>query len=85
LRIYSALSGELIPELEKKFAGMNYSELKIGLANLITNYFSEFRKNKKNILKNKKLISSYIAAGNKKATKISAAKIAKIKTKLGIA
>jgi len=84
LRIYSALSGELIPELENKFAGMNYSELKIGLSNLIANYFAPFRKNKKVILKNKRLISAALASGNKKAQKISSAKIVKIKSKLGL-
>jgi tryptophanyl-tRNA synthetase len=84
LRIYSSLSGELIPDLEKRFAGMNYSELKIGLSNLISDYFAKFRENKKAILKNKKLISSSVASGNKKSAKIATAKIAKIKTKLGL-
>ena len=84
LRIYSSLSEELIPELEEKFAGMNYSELKIGLSNLISNYFSEFRKNKNKILKNKKAIASSLSAGNKKALKIAAAKIKKVKSKLGL-
>ncbi len=84
LRIYSSLSGELIPDLEKKFAGMNYSELKIGLANLISNYFSEFRKNKKAILRNKKLSASALSAGNKKALKIASEKIKKVKAKLGL-
>ena len=84
LRIYSSLSEELIPELEEKFAGMNYSELKIGLSNLISNYFSEFRKNKNKILKNKKAIASSLSAGNKKAFKIAAAKIKKVKSKLGL-
>lgn len=84
LRIYSSLSGELIPELEKKFTGMNYSELKIGLSNLIANHFAEFRKNKKAILKNKRVISTALASGNKKAQKISALKISKVKTKLGL-
>ncbi len=84
LRIYSSLGGELIPDLEKKFAGMNYSELKIGLANLITNYFAPFRKNKKAILKNKKLIASALSVGNKKALKISSEKIKKVKIKLGL-
>lgn len=84
LRIYSSLSGELIPALEKKFAGMNYSELKIGLSNLVSNYFAEFRKNKKIILKNKKLVTSALSAGNKKALKISSDKIKKVKTRLGL-
>lgn len=84
LRIYSSLSGELIPELEKKFTGMNYSELKIGLANLLSSYFENFRKNKKTILKDKKGLTAILSVGNKKAQKLSAEKIAIIKKRLGL-
>lgn len=84
LRIYSAISGDTIPEIEKKFFGMNYSELKIGLSNLISNYFAEFRKNKKVILKNRKALLAALSSGNKKAFKISADKIKKVKVKIGL-
>ncbi len=84
LRIYASLSNKLIPDIEKEFAGMNYSEFKLGLANLVATYFEPFRLRKKVLLRKPVIIKSALVAGNKKAQNISEKKIALIKSKMGV-
>jgi len=85
MRLYGALSGDLMPDLEKKFQSMNYSELKLGLANTIANYFAPFRAKKAALKKQPKIIDKVLKAGNAKAQKISAKKIEDVKKKIGVA
>lgn len=84
LRIYAALGDDLIPDLEKKFQNMNYSEFKLGLANLISNHFEPFRLRKKALLKKPAIIKSALKAGETKAKKIAIKKIAEVKKKIGL-
>lgn len=81
LRIYAALTDKFIPDLEKEFAKMNYSEFKIALGNVIAEHFNNFRENKKRLNEDlKKLLD----AGSKKASKIASRKMEEIKTKVGL-
>lgn len=85
LRIYAALGDDLIPDLEKKFQNMNYSEFKLGLANLISDYFEPFRLRKKALLKKPALIKSALKSGNAKAGKIAEKKLLAVKKRIGLA
>jgi tryptophanyl-tRNA synthetase len=81
LRIYAALTDKFIPDLEKEFAKMNYSEFKIALGNAIAEHFNNFRENKKRLDEDlKKLLD----AGSKKAAKIASKKMEEIKAKVGL-
>lgn len=85
LRIMASLTEKLIPDLEKEFANMNYSEFKLALANVISNYFADFRK-KKMVLKAKSSkLKAILITGSKKANKIASKKLALVKKKIGIA
>lgn len=84
LKIYSALSGKKINELEKEFAGRNYFQFKSALADLIANYFSEFREKKSVLLSKQKNLKKVIDAGSFKAKKIASAKMKEVKKKIGI-
>ncbi|TRZ64277.1 MAG: tryptophan--tRNA ligase [Spirochaetia bacterium] len=84
LEIYSALSGEKVEKLGKKFAGKNYSTLKNDLAELTADYFADFRKKKTALLKNPAKLSTVLAAGSKKAEKIANKKILEVKKKVGL-
>ncbi len=84
LEIYSALSGEPIPKLEKKFAGKNYSTFKSDLANLITNYFADFRESKKSLKANSSKLKAVLRSGSKKASAVAEKKIAEVKKKIGV-
>ena len=84
LEIYSALSGEPIPKLEKKFAGKNYSQFKSELAELISNYFADFRASKKSLLAKPQTLITAIKDGSGKASVVAEKKIAEVKKKIGI-
>jgi tryptophanyl-tRNA synthetase len=81
LRIYAALTDKFIPDLEKEFAKMNYSEFKIALGNVIAEHFNNFRENKKRLDTDLKKI---LDAGSKKAAKIASKKMEEIKVKVGL-
>ncbi|MFA5098836.1 MAG: tryptophan--tRNA ligase [Candidatus Paceibacterota bacterium] len=84
LEIYSALSGDKIEKLENKFAGNNYSALKNDLAELITDYFADFRKKKLALLKNPAKLRLALESGSKKAEAIANKKILEVKKKVGL-
>jgi tryptophanyl-tRNA synthetase len=84
LRIYSALSEETIPKLEKEFSGETYSYFKSKLAELIVNHFADFRARKKKLIANRKALIATLTSGSKKASKIAEKKIAEVKKKIGI-
>ena len=84
LEIYSALSGEAISALEKKFAGKNYSAFKANLTNLVVDYFADFRKNKKSLLAKSQTLVAALKSGSEKAAAVASKKIAEVKEKVGI-
>lgn len=84
LRIMSALSGKAIPELEKAFAGENYSEFKHALADLIVDHLADYRKKKAALMKNLVPVYRALAAGQKKAVKLTVSKIAEVKNRIGV-
>ncbi|MDO8536775.1 MAG: tryptophan--tRNA ligase [bacterium] len=84
LSIYSELSGEPIPTLEKKFVGKNYSEFKSALAELVANYFADFRKQKKELLATPETLKKILRDGSEKARLIAEKKIQEVKEKIGI-
>lgn len=84
LEIYSAINGETISKLEKKFSGKNYSAFKNDLAEIIINHFADFRKKKSELMKNKSKLSSVLASGSQKAAKIANKKITEVKKKVGL-
>ncbi len=84
LEIYSSLSGEAIPQLEKKFKGKNYSVFKNDLAKVVADYFSEFRKKKAALVKNESKLTSVLKSGSQKASLKAEKKITEVKKKVGL-
>ena len=84
LEIYSSLSGETIPKLEKKFNDKNYSTFKNDLAEVAIKHFADFRKKKSELMKNKSKLSSILASGSQRAAKAANKKIAEVKKKVGL-
>jgi len=82
MRIYAALTDNFIPDLEKEFANMNYSEFKIALGNVIAEHFNNFRENKKRL--NTEELPALLNSGSKKASKIAEKKMGEIKAKVGL-
>jgi tryptophanyl-tRNA synthetase len=85
LSIYAAFSNQTVLKTEKKFSGKNYADLKRGLADLITDYFTDFRKKKTRLLKNPEQLKRMLRGGAKKASKKADQKMAEVKAKIGLA
>jgi len=84
LEIYSALSGETIAQLENEFHGKNYSTFKNKLAELVIDYFADFRNKKQALIKNQSKLSSVLKSGSQKDAKIANKKIIEVKKKIGL-
>ncbi len=85
LEIYAAFSDVDIPALEKQFKGKSYLNLKSGVAELIVDSLSDYRKRKKALLTKPNDLAAALATGSKKASLRADKKIAEVKRKVGIA
>lgn len=84
LRIASALSGKSVAELEKEFAGANYSTFKAAIAEIVVERFAAFREEKKKLMANPKKALGVFESGSKKANKIAAVKLKAVYEKIGL-
>lgn len=84
LEIYSALSGEEIKSLEKKFSDKNYSEFKSALAKLVASHFANFRERKQGLIANRESLIAILKAGSAKAAEVANKKIQEVKEKVGL-
>ncbi len=84
MRIYSAMAGIRIDEIEKKFRGKGYGDFKEELAEMIVSTLTPFQKKKKELMKNPATIKKILAAGDKKANAVTSKKMAEIKNKIGL-
>ncbi len=82
--LYSALSGESINAIEKKYSGKGYGQFKRDLAEVAVKALAPFQKKKKELLKNTAFVNKSVAAGNKKAGAVAAKKLLEIKKKIGL-
>jgi tryptophanyl-tRNA synthetase len=80
LEIYSALSGETIPELEKKYANKGYGQFKADLAKIVIETLAQFR----TLTAKRSTLNAILNSGAKKAKKLAATKMKEVKKKLGL-
>ncbi len=84
LEIYADLSGGKITDIERKFKDKNYGQFKADLAELIADYFADFRKKKKQLLSSNTELRSVLASGSQRANKVAEEKIKEVKQKIGL-
>jgi tryptophanyl-tRNA synthetase len=84
LEIYASLTGYDIPSLEKKYAGKNYSTFKSDLAEVIVDYFADFRKKKEALLKSPTKLTAVLKSGSALALKRANKKVLDVKKKAGL-
>ena len=84
LGIYSAISGKEVPACEKHFAGKTYAEFKKELTDLVSDYFADFRKKKKELLAGPVKLKKIINEGSEKARNVAEKKIREVKEKIGV-
>lgn len=84
IRIMADLTGKTYTEIATECKGKQYSEFKQAVADVVINYFAQFRKQKTALVKKTATLEKALAAGAKKAHKISLTKIATVKKQIGI-
>ena len=84
LEIYGALTHMEPAMIAKEFAGKNYSALKASLAELITEYFAEFRTNKKKLMAKPAGLAATLNTGSKKAAEVAEKKMKEVRKKVGL-
>lgn len=82
LTIYSLLSGQTIKNIEKEYDGKGYADFKKGLAEIVTNFLSDFQ-TKFNALDDEK-VKNILADGAEKARAMAEKKMEEVKTKMGL-
>ena len=83
LRIYSALAGEPIASLEKRYAGAGYGAFKKELAEVVVDAFAPIRERTEKLLANEADLDKLLAVGAARAQEIAAATLGRARDKMG--
>jgi tryptophanyl-tRNA synthetase len=83
LRIYSALTGEPIADLEKRYAGSGYGTFKKDLAEVVVAAFAPIRERTEKLLADEPELDRLLAAGAIKAQAIASATMARVRDRVG--
>lgn len=82
LTIYSLLTGQSIPAIEKKFKGQGYAEFKKSLAQVVIDFLTPFQKKMKNLDDEK--TCRILSDGQKRAKKLAEKKMVEVKERVGL-
>jgi tryptophanyl-tRNA synthetase len=83
LRIYSALAGEPLADLEKRYAGAGYGTFKKDLADVVVDALAPIRERTEKLLADEAGLDRLLAAGAEKARVIAAATMARVRDRVG--
>jgi len=84
LTIYSLFSGKTIKEIENKFKGKGYADLKKSLAELLINSLESFRRKRKELLAREVYIEEILNQGEKRAQVIAQSTMQEVRKKMGL-
>ncbi len=83
LRIYSALAGEPLADLEKRYAGAGYGTFKKDLAEVVVDALAPIRERTEKLLADESGLDRLLGAGAAKAHVIAAATMARVRDRVG--
>ncbi|HUA40235.1 MAG TPA: tryptophan--tRNA ligase [Streptosporangiaceae bacterium] len=83
LRIYAALAGEPVADLEKRYAGAGYGTFKKDLAEVVVDALAPIRERTEKLLADEAGLDRLLAAGAAKAHAIAAATMARVRDRVG--
>jgi tryptophanyl-tRNA synthetase len=84
LRIYSALTGESVADLEQRYAGVGYGAFKKELAEVVVDAFAPIRERTEKLLVNEAELDRLLAAGAARARAIATGTMARVRDKIGL-
>jgi tryptophanyl-tRNA synthetase len=83
LTIYAGLTGESVPELERRYAGQGYGDLKKDLAEVVAGQFGAFRERTLGYLNDTEALDTVLAAGADRARAIASETLALVYDRVG--
>jgi len=83
LRIYSALSGQSVAELEQRYAGTGYGTFKKDLGELVVEEFAPIRDGTQKLLADPAELDAILARGAARAREIAAATMSAVRDRVG--
>jgi tryptophanyl-tRNA synthetase len=83
LRIYSALAGETVADLEQRYAGAGYGTLKSDLAELVVSSLAPIRERTEKILADQAELDRLLALGAARARKVAGPTMTAVRDRIG--
>ena len=83
LRIYSALAGEPLADLEKRYAGAGYGTFKKELADVVVDALAPIRERTEKLLADEAELDRLLADGAARARRVAAATMAVVRDRVG--
>jgi tryptophanyl-tRNA synthetase len=83
LTIHSALSGTSVAELEERFAGRGYGDLKKELAEVVVDFVTPVRERTQELLDDRAELERVLAAGAARAREVAAGTVAAVYDRVG--
>jgi tryptophanyl-tRNA synthetase len=84
LRIYSALTGEAVPALEDRYAGVGYGTFKKDLGEVVVAAFGPIKERTEKFLADEAELDRLLADGASRASEIAAATMAVVRDRVGL-
>lgn len=84
LRIWSAVTGELLQSAEERFAGKSYAQFKTELGETIAHHFADYRAKKAELVKRPAALKKVLKDGSEAAALLADKKLDEAKKKVGI-
>jgi tryptophanyl-tRNA synthetase len=83
LRIYSALTGESIPDLERRYAGQGYGTFKKDVAEVVVDAFAPIRERTEQMLADETELDKLLAYGAARARSVAGPTMAAVRDRIG--
>ncbi|WP_344900498.1 tryptophan--tRNA ligase [Actinomadura meridiana] len=83
LRIYSALEGTSVPDLETRYAGSGYGQFKKDLAQLVVDTFTPIRERTLKLLDDEEQLDRVLAQGAERASRVAARTMDTVRDRVG--
>ena len=83
LRIYSALAGTPVPELERRYAGAGYGAFKKDLAEVVVDALTPIRERTQEILADEPELDRMLAVGAARAREVASATMSLVRDRVG--
>lgn len=83
LRIYSALEGTSVPDLEARYAGSGYGQFKKDLAQVVLDTFTPIRERTRKLLDDEEHLDRLLAKGAERASAVAVRTMETVRERVG--